>query len=136
MTLGIAVLGFWHVHADEYAAAARDHSGTHLAGIWDREAERGRLAAQERGVPFVGDLHELLANPEVDGVIVSNETTEHTAVILAAIEVDLEVAADRVLGTRGHAGIATRAQVEVDGIFLHPLRFERPEPSGQFRQAT
>ena len=97
MTLGIAVLGFWHVHADEYANSARDNPGTHLAAIWDRDAERGRAAAHERGVPFVGDLDEVLTRPDVDGVIITNETTEHTAVILAAIAAGKHVFSEKLL---------------------------------------
>ena len=51
------------------------------------------------------------------------------AVVLAAIEIDLEIPRDRVLGARGDAGVAARADVEVDRVFLRPLRVERAEPA-------
>ncbi len=56
------------------------------------------------------------------------------AMILAAVEVDLEVPADRVLGTGDDAGVAARAQVEIDRVVLRPLGVERAEPAGKTRQ--
>jgi 1,5-anhydro-D-fructose reductase (1,5-anhydro-D-mannitol-forming) len=96
-TLGIATLSFWHVHADEYSAAAAAHPGTRLVAIWDRDAERGGAAAREHGVPFVTDLETVLGRPDVDGVIVTNETAEHSAVILAAITAGKHVFSEKLL---------------------------------------
>lgn len=95
--LGIATLSFWHVHAGEYSSAAVAHPDTRLVAIWDRDAERGESAARERGVPFVTDLETLLGRAEVDGVIVTNETSEHTAVILAALMAGKHVFSEKLL---------------------------------------
>ncbi|GHF13270.1 Gfo/Idh/MocA family protein [Pseudolysinimonas yzui] len=95
--IGVATLSFWHVHADEYSAAAVAHPDTHLVAIWDRNAERGESAARERGVPFVADLETLLGRADVDGVIVTNETSEHTAVILAALAAGKHVFSEKLL---------------------------------------
>jgi 1,5-anhydro-D-fructose reductase (1,5-anhydro-D-mannitol-forming) len=96
-TLGIATLSFWHVHAGEYSAAAAAHPDTRLVAIWDRDAERGAAAARERGVPFVADLQTLLERADVDGVIVTNETAEHSAVILPAIAAGKHVFSEKLL---------------------------------------
>src|SRR5579862_865251 len=56
------------------------------------------------------------------------------AMLAAAIDVDLERAADRLLGARFYAGIATCAKVEVDRILLRPLRIERAEPAVEVRK--
>lgn len=97
VTLGIATLSFWHVHADEYSAAADAHPDTRLVAIWDEDVERGEAAARERGVPFVADLETLLGRADVDGVIVTNETAEHSAVILAAIAAGKHVFSEKLL---------------------------------------
>ena len=57
------------------------------------------------------------------------------AVRLAAVEVDLVAPVDRVLRAHADAGVAARAEVEVDRVFLRPLDVERAEPSGERRQA-
>jgi 1,5-anhydro-D-fructose reductase (1,5-anhydro-D-mannitol-forming) len=95
--VGIATLSFWHVHADEYSSAAQTHPDTRLIAIWDADAERGESAARERGVPFAAELPTLLGNPDVDGVIVTNETSEHSAVILAAIAAGKHVFSEKLL---------------------------------------
>ena len=43
--------------------------------------------------------------------------------------IDLEVPRDRLFGACGDAGVAARADVEVDRVFLGPLRIEHAEPS-------
>ena len=48
--LAVAAIGFWHVHAGDYARAAQNHPGTTLVAIWDDDPERGRAAAQQFGV--------------------------------------------------------------------------------------
>ncbi len=52
---------------------------------------------------------------------------------LALVHVDLVAEVDRVLGTDTQAGVAARAQVEVDRVVLHPLHFEGAEPAGNRR---
>ena len=51
------------------------------------------------------------------------------AVIAAAVEIDLQQRVDRVLGAGANAGVAARADVEIDGIVLAPLHLERAEPA-------
>ncbi|SEB57831.1 Predicted dehydrogenase [Paramicrobacterium humi] len=83
-TLSVAVLGFWHVHAADYAKAVREHPDTSLAAVWDPDAERGRHAAADLGVPFVADLDELLARGDIDAVTVTTATNEHHDVMMKA----------------------------------------------------
>jgi hypothetical protein len=42
----VAVLGFWHVHAAEYAVRAQQHPDTELVAAWDDDAARGRARTQ------------------------------------------------------------------------------------------
>ena len=80
----IAMLGFWHVHAKDYAAEAQAHPDAELVAAWDEDPARGAEGAANLGIPFHADLDELLARNDVDGVIVTTRTTAHLEVILAA----------------------------------------------------
>jgi hypothetical protein len=51
------------------------------------------------------------------------------AVIAAEVEVDLVAGVDRLLGAGAQAGVAARAEVQIDRIFLHPLRAELAQPT-------
>ncbi|TDO33915.1 oxidoreductase family protein [Kribbella sp. VKM Ac-2527] len=66
--LKIAVLGFWHVHAKDYARQAQQHPDTELVGVWDDDLALGQAGADEFGVPFTDDLDALLAGDDIDGV--------------------------------------------------------------------
>jgi predicted dehydrogenase len=52
----VAALGFWHVHAAEYAARAREHPDTDLVAVWDDDVARGKAAAEAIGTVFLDDL--------------------------------------------------------------------------------
>lgn len=110
--LGIAVLGFWHVHADDYARLAAEHADTRLVAAWDPDAERGRAGAERWGVEFVADLAELLARDDIDGVTVTTATSEHPEVITAALEAGVHVFTEKLLAgaTEDAEGLVTLAE--------------------------
>jgi 1,5-anhydro-D-fructose reductase (1,5-anhydro-D-mannitol-forming) len=96
--INLAILSFWHVHATDYAREALDHPRTRIIAAWDSDPERGRAGAASLRVPFHDDLTELLASPELDGVIVTTPTSEHRAVIVAAAEAGRHIFSEKVLG--------------------------------------
>ena len=51
------------------------------------------------------------------------------AVIAAAIEIDLVAEIDRLFRADLDAGVAARADLEIDRVFLRPARLERTQPS-------
>jgi predicted dehydrogenase len=95
--IGVAILGFWHVHAADYAAEAQAHPETRIVAAWDEDAVRGAARAAELGVPHHGDLADLLARSDVDGVIVTTRTSAHPEVILAAAAAGKHIFTEKVL---------------------------------------
>lgn len=93
----IAILGFWHVHARDYARQATDHPGVDITAVWDEDTTRGREWAGRLGVDFHADLHELLARQDVDAVVVTCPTTAHRDVITAAARAGKHVFTEKVL---------------------------------------
>ena len=51
------------------------------------------------------------------------------AMILAAVEIDLIAPVDRIFGAHLDAGVAARANIEIDGIVLRPRDLERAQPA-------
>lgn len=95
--LAVAAIGFWHVHAKDYARAAQEHPDTTLVAIWDDDPARGRAAAEQFGVEFVADLDELLARDGLDAVTVTTATDQHRDVMLDAIRAGKHVFTEKVL---------------------------------------
>jgi 1,5-anhydro-D-fructose reductase (1,5-anhydro-D-mannitol-forming) len=95
--LSVAVLGFWHVHAGDYARAVVEHPDTRLAAVWDSDAERGQEGADEFGVDFVADLDELLARDDIDAVTITTSTDVHHEIISRAIAAGKHVFTEKLL---------------------------------------
>jgi 1,5-anhydro-D-fructose reductase (1,5-anhydro-D-mannitol-forming) len=95
--LGVAVLGFWHVHAADYAQLAQAHPGTELVAVWDEEEDRGRAGARDFGVEYAGDLGALLARDDVDAVTITTATSEHRDVMLRAAGAGKHIFTEKLL---------------------------------------
>lgn len=95
--LSVAVLSFWHVHADEYAGRIQKNPDTVLSAAWDDDAERGRAGAERLGVPFEADLDALLARDDIDAVTVTTSTAAHREVIGKAIAAGKHVFTEKLL---------------------------------------
>ncbi|WP_416394593.1 MULTISPECIES: Gfo/Idh/MocA family protein [unclassified Curtobacterium] len=93
----VAVLGFWHVHAGDYAQQAVDHPDTELVAVWDDDEPRGREGAERFGVPYTDDLDALLARDDVDAVTITTSTDVHHDVITRAARAGKHVFTEKLL---------------------------------------
>ena len=93
----VAVLGFWHVHAAEYAARAQQHPDTELVAAWDDDAARGRAGADAVGASFVADLDDLLDRDDIDAVTVTTATTAHHALMLRVAQAGKHIFTEKLL---------------------------------------
>jgi predicted dehydrogenase len=97
MPLKIAVLGFWHVHAKDYAKQTVHHPDTELVAVWDDDAALGRAGADEFGVPFTDDLEALLGRDDLDGVVITTATNEHRDVMVKAAAAGKHIFTEKLL---------------------------------------
>ena len=93
----VAVLGFWHVHAAEYAARAQQPPDTELVAAWDADAARGRAGADAVGASFVADLDDLLDRDDIDAVTVTTATTAHHALMLRVVQAGKHIFTEKLL---------------------------------------
>ena len=92
----------------DYAGEAQAHPDVEIVAAWDEDPTRGADGAADLGVPFHADLAELLARPDVDGVIVTTRTTAHRDVIIAAAEAGKHVFTEKVAGADADRGARDR----------------------------
>jgi 1,5-anhydro-D-fructose reductase (1,5-anhydro-D-mannitol-forming) len=95
--LSLALVGFWHVHAQDYAAQVAATEGAAIVAAWDDDPERGRSEAEKLGVPFTDDLEELLVREDVEGIVVTTATAAHTDVLGRAIAAGKHVFTEKLL---------------------------------------
>jgi predicted dehydrogenase len=93
----VAILSFWHVHAGDYAKQVNEHEASQLVAVWDELPARGRKEAEERGLVWYESLDVLLANPEIDAVIVNVPTNRHREVMVAAANAGKHIFTEKVL---------------------------------------
>ena len=96
-SLRVAVLGFWHVHARDYARDTRQHPGTDLVAVWDDDQARGRAGAEAFDTVYTDDLESLLASDDVDAVVVTTSTNMHRDVTVRAAKSGKHIFTEKVL---------------------------------------
>jgi 1,5-anhydro-D-fructose reductase (1,5-anhydro-D-mannitol-forming) len=95
--LRIGILGYWHVHARDYAADAAANPDTQVVAVWDDDAERGMAGAASLGVPFEPELDALLADTDLDAVVVTTATAQHRDVMVKAAAAGKHLYAEKLL---------------------------------------
>jgi predicted dehydrogenase len=84
--IGIGVISFAHGHAAIYCRRIMHYDDARLVACWDDDPNRGQQMATEFGMSYSPHLEDLLNNPNVHAVIVTNETVDHPQMIVAAAE--------------------------------------------------
>ncbi|WP_340003961.1 Gfo/Idh/MocA family oxidoreductase [Paenibacillus sp. FSL K6-0276] len=97
MTIRIGKISYWHVHAWDYTKQAQEHEDTVLVAVWDEDTERGKKAAESLNVPFFESLDDLLAQEDIDAVIVDAPTNVHKDVIVAAAKAGKHIFTEKVI---------------------------------------
>ena len=141
----VAVLGFWHVHAAEYAARIRQHPDTELVAAWDDDSARGRASADAIGTAFVDDLDKLLARDDIDAVTVTTATTAHDAIMSRAAQAGKHIftekllaptvaEAEEIIDTADKAGVALVVSLpRLYHGYTRAIMNELSEPRRRFR---
>jgi predicted dehydrogenase len=114
----LAMLSFWHVHAQDYLHQARKNSAVAITAVWDETPGRGHAQAQVLGVPFYERLDDLLLHAAVDGVIVDTPTTMHRDVMIAAAQAGKHIFTEKVLAPTLHECNEIVAAVNKAGVIL------------------
>lgn len=96
-SIGVGIVGFWHVHANDYAREAQRHPGTRVVAGWDRDPEIAREGAAVLGIELEDSLDALLARPDVDAVTITTATADHTDVIGRALRAGKHVFSEKLL---------------------------------------
>ncbi|MFZ7087953.1 Gfo/Idh/MocA family protein [Curtobacterium sp. RRHDQ10] len=116
--LRVAVLGFWHVHAGDYARRTVEHPAAELVAVWDDDAARGRAGAEQFGVPFIADLDAVLARDDVDAVTVTTSTDVHRDVIVRAANAGKHVFTEKLLAPTVAECQDVVAACDAEGVVL------------------
>lgn len=127
--INVAMLSFWHVHADDYARQIAAIEGCRVAAVWDELPDRGREKAAKYGVPFYASLDDLLAAPGIDAVIVDAPTSMHAEVMVKAARAGKHIYTEKLLALTVKEAdeiLAAVRQAGVKFMISFPRRSEQP----------
>ncbi|WMJ86094.1 Gfo/Idh/MocA family protein [Anaerocolumna sp. MB42-C2] len=96
--MNIAVISYWHVHAEGYSKEVIEKAGSKITAVWDEETERGEKYAKQFNAKFYEDYDELLSDKSIEGVIITSPTSMHKELIIKAIQAGKKVFSEKVLG--------------------------------------
>lgn len=116
--LRIALVGAWHVHANDYARDCENNPHTQLVAVWDANPSFAERAAREWNVPAIADLDTLLADPDLDGAIITTATNIHRQVMEKVIAAGKHIFTEKVLAASTQDASAIAAAAEQAGITL------------------
>lgn len=121
----LAVLSTAHIHTRGFLDNIKNaKDGRLLHAVWDDVPERGEVYAREYGAPFVDDLAEVVADPEVDGFVICAENTRHLPLLEAALPTGKPVFCEKPLVTTAKdlkkvkALLASHGSTLILGYFL------------------
>jgi predicted dehydrogenase len=97
INMNIAIISYWHVHAEGYTKEILTKTDSRVTAIWDEDAVRGHKYAEQFGAAFYENYDELLEDKQIEGVVITAATSEHTKLILKAIEAGKKVFSEKVL---------------------------------------
>lgn len=128
----VALLSMAHVHAIGYANQVQKNPDAEIACVWDDDPARGRPAAKRFEVPFEDNLHEVLNDPSIDGVVLNSETSKHQDLILAAVEAGKHVFTEKALTVHTAEALPVVEAVQKSGIKFMISLPQRSNPETLF----
>lgn len=86
MKIGIGIISFAHGHIHAYCHQISNFDDAKLVICWDDNENRGKTAADRYAIPFTTHIEDVIDHPEVDAVIITNETYKHHEMVILAAE--------------------------------------------------
>ncbi len=119
----VAILGVWHVHADEYARVAAS-LGT-VVGVWDENPDWCRIFATRHSIPAYESIDELLVS-DAEAVVVCSATASHTDHIICTAQSGKHIFTEKVLALTERDCLRVRDAVDAAGVrfvISYPWKF-------------
>ena len=113
-TVGVGVIGAGMMGADHVRTLSTAVDGAHVAAVADADPARAAAAAALGGGRAFADPHALIADPEVDAVIVASFDPTHEEFVLACIAAGKRVLCEKPLATTAEACLHV-VEAEVGG---------------------
>ena len=124
----IAFLGVAHIHTPGFLASIKKRSDTTITHIWDHDAARAKLRAEETGAKAVADFQTILGDPTVDAIVICSETDKHEDLVVPTAFAGKDVFVEKPLGYGSADAYEMAAAIEAAGVQFQTGYFMRGDP--------
>jgi len=129
--IGLGIISFAHGHANTYCERLATFDDVQLVACWDDDSARGAAAAAKYGMRYTPRLADLLADPAIQGVIVTCETNRHAEMVLAAAAAGKHILCQKPMALTLDDCDRMAAAVEQAGVKFMMAFQMRHDPSNQ-----
>ena len=114
--LNIGFLGAKHTHYIDFGRYAQQSPYCRVAGVWDDDPEKTARFAAALKAPVYESYQAMLADPAVDGVVITSTPYMHEEHIIAAAKAGKAVFVEQPLAVTNEAAERIRDAVKESGI--------------------
>lgn len=130
----LALLGAAHIHTPDVIERIKRRSDVAIKYVWDSDSLRARAVALKLGAELA-PLEAILADGEVNAVIICSETDQHEALVMPAVAAGKHLFVEKPLGY-GRDDAARMAQaIAARGVIFQTGYFMRSQPVYRFLKA-
>ena len=116
--VGVALLGWAHIHTPGFARMLKAHQDIAVTGVYDHDRERAAKAAAEFGVPVFESPEAALADSRTDAVVIASETDRHGDLVFAAAAAGKAMFVEKPLGFSADSALQMADAVEKAGCIV------------------
>jgi len=131
----VAFAGCAHIHTPGFINALKGRPKFRCKTVWDHDAARAARRAAELGAAVSADLDAVLADPEIEAVIVCTETNLHEQVVLPAAAAGKHLFVEKPLGFGSEDAYRMADAIEKAGVLYQTGYFQRGDPKNLFVKA-
>lgn len=107
-----AMLGKWHVHAEQYANEINRLENCRIAKVWDPSPETASAWAEKLGNGCTAaDIDDILKDNDIEGVVICTATNEHPDLTIRCCDAGKAVFTEKVLALTNEDAEAMKAAV-------------------------
>jgi len=128
----VAFAGCAHIHTPGFINALKGRPDFRCKTIWDHDPARAARRAAESGATVAADLDTVLADPEVEAVIVCTETDLHEQVVLPTAAAGKHLFVEKPLGSGAEDAYRMAEAIEKAGVLYQAGYFQRGDAKNIF----
>lgn len=114
--INVAILGTWAIHARDFVERNREIPGCNMVAAWDADPVAGRKWAEELDITFVEDYHDILADTDIDAVIITTAAVEHAEMTVEAARAGKHIMVEKAPMLTKESAEAVYRAVQESGV--------------------